>query len=353
MNEINTISAILKPLGFTLEEKQPYVSGERFLMAGSKLVLVGANAEGTRVIIKTSSKPDGKKEITSEKKARDLMQTLVFAGKKILLPEELYFGEKAEYVFLITRFIPQDKVFVAYPIEEQFFIALSAFEAQESFHATTFEHTQAVKDVFPVLSSKEYLREFSRLKESVLKLHPEKSLKSSLDKTETFLKENYVTIDRHSNYLTHTDFVPHNFRLAEHALYMLDCVPNYATVHFGNKYEGWARFLNFMMIHSPELEKLLIKYIRDSRGENEYLSLRLMRAYKIVFLIDFYARSLPKTTANLHTLTLARIAYWHGALNSILKDEPLPKEVVDQYVKTRNSLRTEEEKTRQKDFNLV
>jgi hypothetical protein len=134
---------------------------------------------------------------------------------------------------------------------------------------------------------------------------------------------------------------------------MLDCVPNYATVHFGNKYEGWARFLNFMMIHSPELEKLLIKYIRDSRGENEYLSLRLMRAYKIVFLIDFYARSLPKTTANLHTLTLARIAYWHGALNSILKDEPLPKEVVDQYVKTRNSLRTEEEKTRQKDFNLV
>lgn len=353
MKEIGNISELLKPLGFKLDLNQPYVSGERFLMAGSKFVLAGTKIDGTKVIIKTSSKPEGKKEIESEKKARDLMRTLVFANNKILIPEEIYFGKNGEYVFLITRFIPQEKVFVAHSVEEQFFIALSAFEAQESFHATTFEHIRTIKDVFPVLHSKEYLGEFSRLKESTLKNYSDKNLRETLEKTETFLKKNLVTIDRHANYLTHTDFVPHNFRLSGRSLYMLDCVPNYATVHFGNKYEGWARFLNFMMIHSPELDKLLTKYIRDNRGEDEYLSLRLMRAYKLTFLLDFYARSLEKTIGDLHNLTLARIAYWRGALNAVLEDQPLSKEVTDQYIKTRNSLRSEEEKVRQKEFNVV
>lgn len=362
MNEIKDISALLEPLGFTLDARQPYVSGERFLMAGNKLVLAGTKTDQksgtiTRVIIKTSSNPFGKKEIESEKKARDLMRTLVFANNKILIPEEIYYGKKDEYIFLITRFIPQEKVFVAHTIEEQFFIALSAFESQESFHATTFEHIRAIKDVFPVLHSTEYIREFARLKESILKNYASEplanSLRETLEKAETFLKQNSTTIDRHANYLTHTDFVPHNFRLDGHSLFMLDCVPNYSTIHFGNKYEGWARFLNFMMIHSPELDKLLSKYIKDTRGENEYLSLRLMRVYKITFLLDFYARSLTKTTGDLHTLTLTRVEYWQEALRATLEDRPLSKEITDQYKKTRDSLRSEEEKNRQKEFNAV
>jgi hypothetical protein len=351
MKEFQTISTLLKPLGFSLDEQQPYVSGERYLMTGGKLVLAGVQDEsGTKVIIKVSRTPDGKKEITSEKRSRDLMRSLSFADKKILLPEEMYYMEESEYVILITRFIPQDKVFVAHTVEEQFFIALSAFEAQESFHATTYEHLRAVKDVFPVLSSAEYLKEFVRLKDSALRNHPDESLRSVLERTEKFLTENSITIDRYGNYLTHTDFVPHNFRITEHSLYMLDCVPNYATVHFGNKYEGWARFLNYMLIHSPELERLLIKYVRDSRGDDEYLSLRLMRAYKIAFLLDYYARALAKTTGDLHALTLARIEYWHEALTAILEDRPLSKEMTEQYVATRDSLRSEEEKERQREF---
>lgn len=369
MNEIKDISALLEPLGFKLDEKQPYVSGERFLMSGGKLVLAGTNHDGAKVIIKTSSKLDGKKEIESEKKARDLMRTLVFANNKILIPEEIYYGRKDEYLFLITRFIPQEKVFVGHTPEEQFFIALSAFEAQESFHATTFEHIRAVEKVFPVLHSAEYIRKFAQMKDSVLRKFAEgplsdssgnfsnktigKSLRETLEKAEAFLKQNSTTIDRHANYLTHTDFVPHNFRLDGHSLFMLDCVPNYSTIHFGNKYEGWARFLNFMMIHSPELEKTLRKYIRDTRGENEYLSLRLMRVYKIAFLLDFYANSLTKTTGDLYKLTLTRVEYWHQALKAILDDKPISKEITDQYVKTRNLLRSEEEKNRQKEFNAV
>ena len=246
MSELATISALLKPLGFSLEEKQPYVSGERYLMAGGKLVLAGVHAESeTKVIIKASRTADGKKEIGSEKRSRDLMRSLSFADKKILLPEELYFGTKDNYILLIMRFIPQEKVFTAHTIEEQFFITLSAFEAQESFHATTFEHLRAIKNVFPVLSSAEYFRDFERLKTSILRQYPDELLRTTLEQAEKFLKENAVTIDRYANYLTHTDFVPHNFRIAEHTLYMLDCVPNYATIHFGNKYEGWARFLTW------------------------------------------------------------------------------------------------------------
>lgn len=353
MNEFSAISALLAPLGFSLEEHQPYVSGERYLMAGGKLVLAGVREDGTKAIIKTSRHKDGKKEIESEKRSRDLMQSLSFAERKILIPEELYYGANGEYVFLITRFIPQDKVFAAHTVEEQFFIALSAFEAQESFHATTYEHVRTVKDVFPVLSAAEYLRDFERLKESTLRLYPDESLRAVLESAGAFLKENRRTIDRYASCLTHTDFVPHNFRLAEHTLYMLDCVPNYATVHFGNRYEGWARFLNYMLVHSPELERLLVEYVRRVRGESEYLSLRLMRVYKIAFLLEYYARALAKTTGDLHTLTLARIAYWREALLAILEERPLPREVTEKYVATRNILRSAEEKERQRDFAVV
>ena len=354
MNKIATISALLKPLGFSLDEQQPYVSGERYLaigMAGGKLVLAGTrDGDGMKAIIKASCQKDGIKEIESEKSARDLMRSLSFADKKILIPEEFYYGTKDGYVFLIMRFIPQEKVFVAHSIEEQFFIALSAFEAQESFHATTYEHIRDIKKVFPVLSSAEYLSDFERLKDSILRQYKDESLLSVLEKTEMFLKEHTIEIDRYANYLTHTDFVPHNFRLTEHTLFMLDCVPNYATIHFGNKYEGWARFLNYMMIHSPELELLLSKYVRDSRGEDEYLSLRLMRAYKITFLLDFYTKSLAKTSGNLHALTLARLSYWREALIAVIEDRSVSSEITQEYIETRNSLRSEEEKERQREF---
>ena len=42
MNELSTISALLDSLGFSLDKVQPYISGERYLMAGGKLVLAGS-----------------------------------------------------------------------------------------------------------------------------------------------------------------------------------------------------------------------------------------------------------------------------------------------------------------------
>ena len=39
-----------------------------------------------------------------------------------------------------------------------------------------------------------------------------------------------------------------------------------------------------MVHHNPDLEKILSEYVRANRGEEEYLSLRLMRVYKLGFL---------------------------------------------------------------------
>lgn len=354
MDELKLLTPILSARGFSLTEKQPYVSGERYLMAGGKRVLACTrDSDSAQAIVKASRTESGIKEIESEKKARDLMQTLAFADKKILIPEELYFGHTGGYVLLAMRYIPQDTVFAARPLEEQFFIALSAFEAQESFHATTFEHVRSIKSVFPILTSKEYLADFSRLEGSIAHTYPNAPLQAILAEAFSVLKNNTDTIDRHASYLTHTDFVPHNFRLHEHAIFMLDCVPNYATVHFGNKYEGWARFLNYMALHSPALEKLLVDYIQKNRGEDEYLALRLMRMYKIAFLLDFYARALANTSGDLRELTVTRIVFWQAMLRAVLDDQELSEEVRAEYTATRDRLRSAEEKERQKEFNVL
>jgi hypothetical protein len=339
------VESTLKSLGFQLESEQPHVSGERFLMQKDKQVLVATDSEGRKVIVKVSSKSGGKDEILHEKRARDLLGSVVFSNDNILFPKELYFGEKDGYMIWATEFIPQEKVFVAHDIEEQFFLILRAFEEQEAFHATTFEHLKTIDKFFPVFHAREYFAEFEKFITNIEMLNI-----SEIDKTlnlslET-LKANKKTIDTYSNYLTHTDFVPHNFRIKDKTIYMLDL----SAIHFGNKYEGWARFLNYMVIHNPKLENLLSNYVRDNRGAEEYLNLRLMRIYKLGFLIDFYVKSLGKTEGDLKELTLERIHFWHEILKLVLEDQGIPESFVEEYKKKRDNLRSEEEKKRQREF---
>ncbi|MDB5194424.1 MAG: hypothetical protein JWN50_438 [Parcubacteria group bacterium] len=349
--KLSAIQESLKTLGFTLENEQPHIAGERFLMAKEKLVLVGKrDSDGKRVAIKASITEAGRRDITNEKNARDLLQSVAFTNQAIHFPEELLWTEKDGTLFWAIEFIEQEKVFVAHTLEEQFFLALNAFEAQESFHATTYEHLEKVKKVFPIFYAQEYFKEFSESKRIIMEKYPNTELEQTLDRTEEFLRSHKSTIDTYANYLTHTDFVPHNFRIRGRTIYMLDCAPEARTVHFGNKYEGWARFLNYMVIHNPELDRLLSEYLRKKRGENEYLSLRLMRAYKIVFLLRFYAESLEATEGDLRELTLKRLAFWHQILKYVLDDMPIPKELIEDYKGTRDTLRSDEEKKRQMEF---
>ncbi len=349
--DLKPINEILSSLGFSLDEHQPHIAGERFLMMKNKVVLVGTRlSDGKRIIIKTSNIDSGKNDIRNEKKARDLLKSISFAKEVLLLPEELYWGEKNGYVVWAIEFIEQDRVFVSYPIEEQFFIALKAFEAQESFHATTYEHLTLVEKIFPVLHGAEYFKEFAESKRICEEKDLDQEILGTLTQAETFLRENKKTIDTFSNYLTHTDFVPHNFRIKNNRLYMLDFAPEYRTMHFGNKYEGWARFLNYMIIHNPALNKSFCDYIRKNRGEEEYLNLRLMKIYKISFLLRYYAESLESTNGDLHKLTLERINFWHEVLKLVLEDKEIPDDFVDIYKAKRDNLRSDEEKHRQREF---
>lgn len=335
--DLENIRGIIAGLGFSLDKDQLHIGGERYLMTKNKLVLVGNRlSDKAKVIIKIANHPHGKIEIENEKKSRDLLKSLSFADDSISFPQELYYGVRENYLIFITLFITQEKVFVDHALEEQFFIALKAFEAQENFHATTFEHIKSIEKTFPIWNSKKYIesfRDFSMNKE----IHTR-----SLE----LIKSNRALIDKYTNYLTHSDFVPHNFRIKNQSLYMLDC----SAVQFGNKYEGWARFLNYMIIHNPDIEKALSQYILENRSKEEYLSLKIMRIYKIGFLLSFYAQSLPKTSGDLRTLTESRIDLWHKILESILNEEQLDRNFISSYIKERNTLRSEEEKSRQREF---
>ncbi len=333
---LTKIAQIIGSLGLTLDQYQPHLSGERFLMMRNKLVLIGRqNKTGEKVVIKTSDQTSGKKEIRREKKVRDLMNSLAFSDDSILFPAESYFGRRQNYLIWITKFIPQEKVFVRHSLEEQFFTALRAFEAQEAFHATTYGHLRQIGDTFPVFSAQNYLVEFKKFRNGGV-----------MTKALNYLADHRAIIDLYANHLIHTDFVPHNFRISGNQIYMLDS----SSFCFGNKYEGWARFLNYMVIHNPQLENLLLDYLKQNRDPKEYLALRLMRIYKTGYLLNYYADSLAKTTGDLRALTQRRLDFWRQVLEVLIKDQPLPSEVLEQYLADRDQLRSAEEKERQREF---
>lgn len=338
---------MLEKHGFFLAEKQPYLSGERFLMAKNKLVLAGAySKDSSRVIIKISDLENGRKEIRDEKHIRDLLHSLAFADKMITFPKEVYFHENDTKTIWVTEFIEQENIFVNYALEEQFFMALRAFEAQEAFHATTFEHTRTIAPVFEIYNAKKYLDTFHVFIETLKKECGNREATRSLIRAEKFFAEHANTIDRYGRFLTHTDFVPHNFRIKNKEIYMLDC----SSVHFGNKYEGWARFLNYMYIHNPALERALSEYLLMNRGEEEHFSLRLMRTFKAGHLLAYYARSLKETTGDLHALIEIRLNLWNDILKCLLENAPPKERLITTYRAKRNVLRSPQEKERQKDF---
>jgi hypothetical protein len=349
--KIEEVTEILESIGFELDAEQPHIGGERFLMSKEKLVLIGKRkSDNTKVAIKISSKELGKKDIREERAARDLLQSIAFTDKSLLFPKELYWGERGQYLIWVIEFIEQEEVFVAHSLDEQFFIAIKAFEAQEGFHATTYEHLESVKEIFPVLHAREYFKEFRNFINIIEEKVGAAALSETLSEAEQFLKKNKSAIDEYSNHLVHTDFVPHNFRIRNNQVYLLDCSPEYRTMHFGNKYEGWARFLNYMIIHNPALEKLLNDYIKNNRDEADFLNLHLMRVYKIGFLLKFYADSLDQTQGDLRQLTLERIDFWHQILKYILANQEIPRELIDTYKGKRDQLRSIEEKERQREF---
>ncbi len=351
--EMRRAAPLLKRLGFELDDEQPHTGGERFLMAGKrdvggggyKLVLVGKRTtDHKRVVIKISSDREGIREIATERSAREVLRVLKFAYQTLHAPGEVLYITGGNHTVFATAHIEQPRTFLSRPIEEQFSLALQAFKAQESVHATTYSHAKAIRNIFGIWGAQEYLNSFEAFLAAALRSDPHNHpLAQSLEKAHAFLAEHRNTIEQYCGFLTHADFVPHNLRVHEGNVYVLDA----ASLHFGNKYESWARFLNFMLLYNRPLEKALLQYVHDNRTPEEELSLRLMRIYKLGKLLEYHAGTLPKTSGDLNLLGEKRVEFWREALESLLDDRPLPKEIIAQYESERDSLRSEEEKKRQ------
>ncbi len=349
-DDLIEITPLVERLGFSLDDSQTHLSGERFLMTRNKLVLSGKKlSDDTPVIIKVAKHPEGRKEIEKEKRARDTLLSVAFSKESLLFPTEILYQHHKEWVLLVTEYIPQKKVFVEHTLEDQFFMALRSFETQEAFHATTFEHLKYLKDVFPIRYARDYLSAYNSLLSSLKDSGADSEIIKTVDKGYALLGDNKRIIDEFCNHLIHTDFVPHNFRIREKSILILDC----AAIEFGNKYEGWARFLNYMVIHNNSLNLLLLQYLKDNRTDSDLFNLTLMRIYKIVYLLDYYHRSLQKTSGDLHTLTKIRIEFWHTILVSLLENTEIHESFIEEYRQKRNSLRSPEEQERQKEFALA
>ena len=311
---------------------------------GKKLVLLGRNKNnGQRVVIKASSDDAGKREIAEERASRDILAHINFAYRIFRSPEEVLYASKGDYAISIQQFIEQERAFLERPITEQFALAVKAFAAQEGAHMTTYGHQQLVERAFESAAASEYLARFAQFKTRILGHEHGPELSKRLERAEEFLITNQETIEQYSGSLTHTDFVPHNFRVVDGDIYLLD----HSSLRFGNKYEGWARFLNFMALYNPELEFALVEYVRLNRTPEESLAIKLMRVYRLGEIISVYTERVERATGQQQQLDQERVHFWSDVLQAILDDSTVSLARLEKYKNIRDRLRSPEEKQRQ------
>lgn len=293
-----------------------------------------------------SSLVRAKEEIKQEKKVRDIISSFKPFKKAILLPKEIYFGEKGNHQIFVTEFIPQERVFISLPLRKQFTTIVKTFTKREVLNGKTFDVVRTKFKSFPFLKARDYLKNFKEFQSSILKNYRTPVIEEATREGHKLLKNNKSIIEDHCDHLVHTDFAPHNFRVRGGKLYTLDC----SAFLFGHKYEELARLLNYMVIHNSALEKKLNKYIFEKRGREEFLSLKLMRIYKIHHLLKFYSDALSKTKHDLLALTTHRVEFWKDVLRCVMQDRQIDGKILKVYLKNRDHLRSAEEKKRQREF---
>jgi hypothetical protein len=348
--ELPIISRLLLPYHISLNEDQPHIKGERFLIqalttiGGKKLILLGTNTQTKQpVVIKATNDYQGKQELKHERTCRTKLHAMNFSYESFHSPKELHFIETDGYVLYVGEFIEQKLSFLERPLSEQFSFALCALKAQEETRATTATHIRTIKHIFGERHNDDYLLMAEGFLKKVTDHGEFKSLLPLLQTGKQNLEKGATRIEQYCGFLTHTDFVPHNFRIKDNTLYLLD----FSSLRFGNKHESWARFLNFMALYNPELEKLLETYIRDNRSREEQQSLHLMRIFRLLEIIAYYVGTLDRSDGAIFELNKTRVYFWSDVLKATLAHTTVAQEIITTYKATRDSLRSAEEKERQ------
>ncbi len=349
--ELDALTRILATFDYSLDDDQPHIKGERFLMqavttaGGSKLILLGRHTPtGTKVIIKATRDAAGAAELRHERTCRSLLHELNFAYDIFHSPPERLFTICQGYTIAVSDFIDQPISFLERPLVEQFDFALAAFDAQASVRATTSRHIKAVQANFGIKRYQDYLEIFTTFQTIVSRALPDATnVHSQLETVKTKLQAGKQRIEQYGDFLTHTDFVPHNFRIKDNVMYLLD----FSSLRFGNKHESWARFLNFMTLYNPALEAALIQYVETNRAPEERESLQLMRCYRLGEIICYYTRTLEKSDGNLLALNQTRVDFWSDVLAATLENRTINRTILAAYQSTRDQLRSADEKQRQ------
>lgn len=352
--ERTAVAPLLAHLGFALDAEQPHLGGERYLMyaitteSGRKLILLGTRvSDGLSVVIKATSDVHGARELAHERICRQALKNLRFAYDTFRAPEEILFTVIHGFTLSIQRFIAQEQPFLSRPFEEQFSLVLRAFKAQESAHATTYAHRRYISSTFGYRTTSDYLESFARFADAVCATpHDTEDCAHLLQEARTRLDTQQEYIEQYGDFLTHTDFVPHNFRVVGTEVYLLD----HSAIRFGNKYEGWARLINFMSLYHPALAQTLDAYVRLNRTPEESAALALMRLYRLGEILYYYTRTLEKSDGDLRQLNEARVHFWTTVLDATLRGTFVDGTTIAQYTARRDQLRSADERQRQIDL---
>jgi len=348
---IDSVAPTLAKAGFALdsEDNQVHIGGERALISRDKLVLKGWRiSDASRVIIKASASLAGIREIERESACRRCLAEInrSFQSPIFFYPDELGFLQEDDLCISVIEYVDQDMRFLDRPLEEKLHLSLSALHAQERVTVGAVKNLAGVADRFGTITANTYLREFKAHLKNALTYFPQNLvLRSNLEHADTFFRERLCHVREHHGFLIHSDFVPNNFRVIGSEFYYLDL----GAFRFGNRYESWARYLNWLMVWDCRLEAVLVDHINEGRGREHHASLSAMRAFNIGFLIQMYSKLLPEVQENarLHALQSGRLNLWTSALIALIHGDHMPEQTALEFAQFQESLRSEHERRRQ------
>jgi hypothetical protein len=168
---LKEVMVILHRLDIMIDDDQPHLSGERYLMSGKKLVLQGLHkTTNKKIVIKYASDKEYVKEIKNERQKKESVANINFGYKSLSFPIEFLFESNKNYTILVTEFITQDILFIKLPLQTQFFLSLKVLEAFEGIHTVVSKHNAALKKLG---GNKNYVKIFNEMVGEIRSILPD------------------------------------------------------------------------------------------------------------------------------------------------------------------------------------